>query len=785
MSFTGRITAALQALAGKTITDPAPIVRTQVDHSDLFGSRYGRPHEYDACYTAYRRVPQVKMLVDIPAAVLAQVPLRVYKPAESSLLGSRRAGSERIDRLREHGSASVKSALSESEEVEEVTDDLHPYVALLKQWSGRHDEFSGKYGLLQHIGISGGVYLAPIQTEGPSPNRLEVLDPRYVRPNVDRDTDELIDTYSGHRDGRDHWTHDSKDIIPIGFEDPDDPTRFHGWLASSLDIASLLYWMTQSRIGFFQNGGQPGAIITGAKTEAQKKQVEGSWQQRIGDPIKAYSPLVLTEGMVAVLDKTTRDLDFNAGYQQMTETMAAAACVPMTLLQQQNANLAGAIEAHPTFAELNLGPKSRLIEDKLNERLSPLFGEGYFVAFDPLTSDDEEREARIATQLTGGPVQTVNEWRAAHGMPEVEGGETLRGGLTEEPADPFAGLFGGAGQLSLSEGDVLRVAKAVRDLMPEREPVTVREVETPALPEPAKACGCGKDACSTGTKNITWTDAAYRAVPVCDCGCDCSEPPKGTKDIDEERGFESASRQLTKDTAEWYEGLYRDVVGEIIEGGDLSESAAQAFVTDAADQLFKSQAATLDRMFSAGWSQGIGDLPPERVRVDVQVDRAAELYRENRIGVTRDIAETAVTDAQKLVDSVIESGMDEGLRVDEITRALNEKVPGLSRSRAETIARTEVSNALQQGRMDAWKESGIVEGKRYLLSSDPCPICIWVAQKNPGPIPLDQPFAKSGDSVPLPSGGTFTFNRDIMVGNSHPRCRCSSAAEIMDPGDEV
>lgn len=764
----------------KTITDPWPILRSQIDFAEMFRSQYDRPRWYDECYGAYEAVAAVYMLVNIPASALAQVPLRVYQKGRGGgrLLKAheRKALSKRI------GSKAAMAIASD--EVEEITDDNHPYVSLLRQWSMRDDAFSGLHKLITHIRIAGGAYIAPIQG-GNTIDRLEVIDPRHVRPNIAEQGDELVESFSGVRDGRTQWTHDSADIVPIGFEHPNHPGRWHGWLHSSMDEAGMLYDMVKSRRALFQNGGRPGPTIKGAKTQAQIDSIQSQWSQRFADARKAHVPLVLLDGMDAVIDKSAIDLDFVNGYQQVMETLAAAAGVPMTLLQQQDANLAGAVNAAPVFAEMTLAPIARLIEDKFNERISPYFGDGVFVAFDDLIGQDEERQARIAQLLVGGPTMTPNEYRAERGQPPVEGGDVLLGAV--QPAeDPLAALFARQGQASLSDGDVLRVAKAVADMLPRSPDPVVQIIDRGASQDDVsngqkstETTSNGENRITGDTKTITYEDAVYLAEPMPGCNCDCSSPPRGRKDIDDKDGYEAAARKLTQETAEWYERTYIDAVELVRDTPSLSQAAALAFIQSAADDLFDVQADTLQSMFSAGYEMAGRELPAEAVDVTVQqenMDDAFAAYRQNRVRLAQGIGETLLDDADRRVQRIVQDGLERGLRQDEIADALEtefieKEVPKLSRQRAETIARTEVAHALGEGRLALFRQSDIVKGKQYLLSSNPCPICEGVARKNLGKvIPLDEPFLKAGESV-----GSYSPGRDIVTTPTHPRCRCDWA----------
>jgi hypothetical protein len=85
-------------------------------------------------------------------------------------------------------------------------------------------------------------------------------------------------------------------------------------------------------------------------------------------------------------------------------------------------------------------------------------------------------------------------------------------------------------------------------------------------------------------------------------------------------------------------------------------------------------------------------------------------------------------------------------------------------SRAETIAKTETSRARHAAEIETAKESGVVKGKRWLLSSDACDKCASVTTKA---IPLDQPY-------------TTTDYGPVNGPPLHPNCQCSQTFELTD-----
>ena len=151
---------------------------------------------------------------------------------------------------------------------------------------------------------------------------------------------------------------------------------------------------------------------------------------------------------------------------------------------------------------------------------------------------------------------------------------------------------------------------------------------------------------------------------------------------------------------------------------------------------------------------------------------------------TAQLTTTLATGTQRELDRKIETGVRNGLGTDEIARSIaglleEEPKTGIIpiRARAEMIARTELAMIHEEGKLQAWKESGVVQFKQWQLSAGACESCKALAVMRPIPIPVDEPFAKSGQIV-----GKIKVWRNMMTAPLHPNCRCGTI-EVL--GDET
>jgi SPP1 gp7 family putative phage head morphogenesis protein len=111
-----------------------------------------------------------------------------------------------------------------------------------------------------------------------------------------------------------------------------------------------------------------------------------------------------------------------------------------------------------------------------------------------------------------------------------------------------------------------------------------------------------------------------------------------------------------------------------------------------------------------------------------------------------DIGETS----RRFTTQTIADWIESGAPLDDLIGQLE---PMFGKVRAEMVASTEVTRAFAEGNRTTWKESGVVDGMRWMASEDElmCPICGDLAGKVDT---LDGDFDGNG---PPPA---------------HPRCRC-------------
>lgn len=117
------------------------------------------------------------------------------------------------------------------------------------------------------------------------------------------------------------------------------------------------------------------------------------------------------------------------------------------------------------------------------------------------------------------------------------------------------------------------------------------------------------------------------------------------------------------------------------------------------------------------------------------------------------------------------AGMEAGEAQNKLTQRVQEIFDSAETARAYRIAVTEASRGQHAAQEIVAKESGIVKGKRWILSDDACPLCLPLSGKV---VDLGEPFTT------LDGGGPYSV---VQYPPLHPSCRCDMVEVVEGVND--
>lgn len=228
-------------------------------------------------------------------------------------------------------------------------------------------------------------------------------------------------------------------VVHFRYPDPRDP---YGPglspLRAAFEQAELGAEFLAFKRALWANAGAPGVILSPGEvlSEPERQRLEAEWNAKFRHG--GQGRVLVAEGSMSVhvLERSLGDLATLAEEAFSKEQVANAFGVPVALLTRDTnmANLQAALHQHAVLA---VRPRLKRRDEKLNERLVPLYdgsGELFFRSDDPLAADPELELRREEQELRRG-VRTINEARAARGLAPVPWGGVPWLPLADAPTD--------------------------------------------------------------------------------------------------------------------------------------------------------------------------------------------------------------------------------------------------------------------------------------------------------------------------------------------------------------
>lgn len=149
--------------------------------------------------------------------------------------------------------------------------------------------------------------------------------------------------------------------------------------------------------------------------------------------------------------------------------------------------------------------------------------------------------------------------------------------------------------------------------------------------------------------------------------------------------------------------------------------------------------------------------PELHISFDVTNPRVEDFIKKYAYKFSEDLE---MVNVKKLRATLLE-GINAGESIPDLVKRVNETYDNWTTSRSEMIARTETIRASNEGNLEGYRQSGVVEYKMWLCAPDErtCEVCSDLADMDP--IGLDDTYETDEGGVDGPP--------------AHPRCRCAIA----------
>ena len=734
MNITERISAVYQAIVGKA--------KPRTEAGDQWTDATVRPQ--DEALSRFNRsdAPALVQLVSQYAAICGRINALAVSSYPIRLMRKKAVGQPKnaVDvkdraRLKHYRSAAIgKSALiAASGDIQEVEN--HPLLDLLR----KPNPWTGWAEFVRHLILSadhtGNFFVYCPDSSAPA--EMYQLAPQYVRTVPDRET--FIAAYIYGRSMEIEETFAFEDVIHGKlYPSLTNPYLGEGSLHAVVREAQLQALATENEIARWLNGGRPSTILKVPDNTGNEEMraIESYFNSKHRGTQNAGKVYVARAIEAMAFDTNRKDMEYVEGQREIQERIWNAYGVPQSLLQLNDANLASSVTGHTQYARQTILPRQIMVADTLSEYLLPAFGldpSVYWLAFDNPVPEDMEAIERQATSLVATGVKTINELRADLGLEPQDGGDVLR--INGVPIDQIGP--------PLSPQSTVNANISIPDQFKPTPDNSTGDLEEP-------------------TTEPTQEPPAPKSVMSCDCGC-------GTIHKDDDKLAREAAKLIDEMRLAIGPDIRRIIeaamdsatpTGRVTIEGSLVDSLASTML----DQI----TGTVLHGAQAGLAKIGQDVNPEDDAFSVLPTNAIDYYTQRMPKLAGDVANTIA----EQVRGRILAGLENGSSIEQIKGDLLKEIPMISDVRAEAIARTETSDALNNGERLAWKQAG-VEKVQWELAGGPCPICEAIAAKYSEPHPVDVPFFKLGDTITT-TKGVFVFDyKDVYAPPAHVNCRCT------------
>lgn len=659
----------------------------------------------------------------------ASVPIRLYT---NSGKGRKVKSADRLW-LRRGVKGKAAAYADKADDIIEVEDS--PVMALLS--NPNYSDTGIEFRRLTHyfLEICGNAYWQHDAGKTAPPKNLLTLYPQWTVPTIDETG------IVGYRYGRNYAERESIDAQHVvqfkHIPSPQNPWMGVGCLNGSTVEADIYASAIVYEQSFWNNSARPDFAVELPKgsTEDQVKQTHAMLQRRHQGPRKAGNPIVTTGDNLVVtpLQWSPKEMQYGEGIDRMKKTILNAFGVPLALMEMSDSSLGGGgreFEARAQYLSQTIAPRMSSLCERLTENLLPTFGMEpgrYWFAYDNPNAEDQKTLDEQSRADVAAAIITINEARAIRKLDPVEDGDSLRFNgvpldMVGVQANPFGGMFGDGGGEEKKPEPLAKCAKP--NVVYHRMMVVAGKGEI--------ACKCKHKKASlvaTGIYEQAIADAARQFFEQLTASAEGSE--------------------LMFDPKKAAELFSRELIGPLV------------------------------RAFGGGYTNGATQIPGANLGAFGIDNEAARRFVANYVPK---LARTVTGTVRDELRSALTAHIDEGGSPQELSRVLRERIDEMSRVSADRIARTESARAYVTGNIDAWKDTGLVVGKRWLVSADACEFCKEVGEQANDTIGLDDNFFDKGDTLRA-GGQTMVLDYAAVNGPPlHPNCECDVVPVL--EGDE-
>jgi HK97 family phage portal protein len=594
-----------------------------------------------------------------------------------------------------------------------------------------------------------------------------------------------------------------EEIIHFKKPNPKNPYRGIGAVEAAADTIDADNLANLVQKNFFKKGAITNFVLTTDSkiTEEQLRRLKADMKANNSGAENAFEMMILSGGLKpASVGYSNRDLqlvDLLTWYRD--KIMIGFGNTPAALGIVEDVNRANSESTLASWKRNTVKPDMDAIVNTLNEFLVPRFGKNLVLGYVDPVPEDRTDDLAEATQLKNAGIISVNEARELLGYEAITGGEEISptAPLTTDPAgsnsEEDTDDVDPADEEPIDEADKKRIyRKTGRDIRQVgKVPPALRHLDIKQILRKRKFF----------TLKQYNHDLKDSVKPVIRKLLAEGKTEKEVLEAAETAEEERITPYFTNDEIMAFYNKQIHVVGSVEESfqkaveqfiGKLKEQALDSFDVEISNKKFRTEKGLLGHIKKLITKDQMGLFDDEKLQVQAQLDLTPILMNQVVIAgqaaydlishedtylpykVADKVSENVAKFTQSMIDTdrdalsaLISNGIDEGLSVPEIRNSITAEFEDIAQKQSTRITRTEVMRASNLANLDAYRQSGIVEGKQWLTAGA-----------------TDECAQYEGQTEGL-DGSFYDSNSDFADGDPplHPNCRCVLIPILQKTGD--
>lgn len=622
---------------------------------------------------------------------------------------------------------------------EEIED--HPLLETLDKFNETTTKSDGLYITQSHKKLTGDAFWL-LDGEGSDINNIFILQPDQMELKLGDFTTgdkRLVEAYIYKQvvDGATkETTYDPEQIIPFKTANPNNPYRGYGVVeaaASSIDLDQLTTELSKK---FFQNGAISNFLLTteGRIQEEQLRRLKREFKGAYGGINNAFKTIILGGGLKPEsIQQSNKEMEFLAQlewYRDKIMTLFGNTKASLGIID--DVNRASHESSIVSWKRNSVKPDMSAIVNTLNEFLVPRYGENLILGYkDPIP---EDRAAKIEEVkiLVESKLLSRNEAREMLGIDPVDG----------------------------EEHDIVPI--------PTEMPPALQNVDTDKI---FRQRGLYKKRADYRRYKEIGRELAKKSIAKTK-----TEPtvqPNEEKPVHNTFSNDKVRKYIDKQlgAVEQVEARFYNKVEQFVL--KVKEIALASYPEQQPKQYAKALFNEEELLVQAEFDfypllKDIALIAGAEALALIDSDQqyfAFDYEKTIRANVKKFTQSMLDTESEKMTQ-IIAQGLQDGKSIPAIRREMGEAFDNLSKVQAERVTRTEVIRASNEASVDAWKQSGVVEGKQWIATEDDRTDAECMA--------LD------GKIVWNLGGDFYNTKNEFENGDPplHPNCRCVTIAVL-------